>query len=346
MLRHGDRMHAGRLEDVGALEVGIARMGHLAVDGVECEVEELRRPVREGVVGARLQRLSALLLPYELRLGAVPCDVLFGEVDARRGGGNLQDMLRCVDEPALRQSEVGRHIAQREAVAADVELCDRCDRRNLHLVEFIVRHVDVLDELAVVQQDTCELVVRQVERTQVVGIRHIQLLQVVVADVEPTHGIEVVEADGVQLVVAQVDVGELALVEVGRRSAEVDEPEAVAGEVELLELVVVAHVDGGQAGVPERERAEFGQCGEVDVVDVLSVGLERRHVMVLRHVDDDVARSRAHVIDVGRRGMLGSHLERFRLAAAQVDLHRDRLVFRRAEDADGHLHRRTFRAEA
>ena len=102
-------------------------------------------------------------------------------------------MLWCIDKVTTSQAEVVRHISQCEVVTTNIQLLNWCYRWNLHLGKFVVCHIDILYEFAVIKEETSELIVRDIKHTQVVGILKIQLIQIVMTYIELGYTIDGIE---------------------------------------------------------------------------------------------------------------------------------------------------------
>ena len=233
---------------------------------------------------------------------AVAGDVLLREVDTRRFSGNLQRLLRGIDEVGIIQSKSIGEVGQSEEVATEVVVLQRRYGGDVNLREFVVRHVHSLEQFTVVDGQLGELIVREVEGEQRIGIADGDVGNVVVAQVEMLNRSNLIEGERVEFVVARVEMGEMPLVEVAGRAFERELGQVVATNIDCPQLVVVAEVDAVEICVLQLDGTEVGEIGEVDGGNVQAIAVEGGDVFILRHEDAYVGIAVTHALHIRSGG--------------------------------------------
>ena len=280
-------------------------MRHFAINRI-ANGNKARETIFDGVIGAFGQCRTVFdSFPHIHRLRSVDGTILFRQIGARAFGRNLNIGLRRIF--VLFQAALLRQCSQRKFIAIDGQCVDVVRRRIDNRGQQVVRRAQCLQLLAVREIQLRELVVRQVDGNQVVGIRKVDgyhrvavgktdFRQVVVADVQMAYGQHIVQGQVRQLVVADIDIFQQIFTEIGTCARQRQGRKIVFAQIERMEQAVFAQIDGVQAGISQVQLFESHQFGQVDSIQRHIVHAKCRHRHALGHIHrEDVRRFCIHI---------------------------------------------------
>ena len=163
-------------------------MRNFAINLTQILFKEACEAIFEGVIGSFGQRCAVFLQPRQDGALAVYIHHLCPQIHAGTHRSNLDIRLRSIQIACFGQfGIVARQVCQRELVGGDVHVADVVLFGEDNLGQYIVGCTHGIKRGTVLEIKAFHLVIRHIQRQQVIGVGEVDVAQLVVGCIEMEH---------------------------------------------------------------------------------------------------------------------------------------------------------------